>query len=137
MPNLDEDGWELENAEEMNSQHPETFSIPSLEERTSLQAGARVKLGFLFLTEQAGEELIQCERMWCMIGEVSNGRYVGVLESNPVSSPALQAGDQIRFGPEHVATVLIRRDDPRHPEYGKGSGKGKLPKKRKGKGKKQ
>jgi hypothetical protein len=32
----------------------------------------------------------------------------------------VRPGDRIDFGPEHVATVLIPRTDPRHPDYGKG-----------------
>jgi hypothetical protein len=119
MATLDDDGWELDNAEELHSRNPNTFHIPSREERTTLEIGARVKLVFLFLIERNGRPLIQGERMWCMIQEVSNGRYTGVLESVPATSRAIRTGARIEFGPEHIAAVLIPRSDPRHPDFGK------------------
>jgi hypothetical protein len=119
MPTLNEDGWELDNAEELHARHPDKFHIPSLEERTSLQVGARVKLVFLLLTQRKGQRIIQGERMWCTIREVSAGRYIGTLDSDPATSRALKPGDRIEFGPEHIAATLITRDDPRHPDYGK------------------
>jgi hypothetical protein len=120
MANLDEDGWELDNAEKLHARDPDTFHIPSRQEGRSLQVGARVKLVFLVRTGRKGRPIIQGERMWCTIREVVGGRYVGTLDSDPATSQALQAGDRIEFGPEHVASVLIPRTDPRHPDYGKG-----------------
>jgi hypothetical protein len=119
MPALDEDGWELDNVEELHAQHPDTYHIPSRQERSSLRIGNRVKLVFLFLTQRKGQEIIQGERMWCTIVEVNDGRYVGTLDNCPVTSEVVQPGDRIEFGPEHIATVLIPRTDPRHPDYNK------------------
>jgi len=120
MATLDEDGWELANAEELHARHPDRFQIPSRQERASLQVGARVKLVFLLRTERKGQPIIQGERMWCTIREVVAGRYVATLDSDPATSQVLKPGDRVEFGPEHVASVLIPRTDPRHPDYGKG-----------------
>lgn len=127
MPTLDEDGWELDNAEELHARYPDRFQIPSREERTNLRVGSRVKLVFLLLIQRQGKPIIQGERMWCTIREVQEGRYVGTLDSDPATSQVLQPGDRIEFGPEHIAATLITRDDPRHPDYGKG---GDRPKRR-------
>ena len=103
----------------MHARHPEAFHIPSLEERSSLRVGARVKLLFLLMTSERGQPMVQVERMWCTIREVAGGRYIGTLDSIAATSGALQPGDRIEFGPEHVASVLIPHTDPRHPDFGK------------------
>lgn len=120
MPTLDEDGWELDNAEEMHARYPERFHIPSREERASLQVGARVKLVFLLMTQRQGRPVVQGERMWCTVREAADGRYVGTLDSDPATSQVLRPGDRVEFGPEHVASVLIPKTDPRHPDYTNG-----------------
>jgi hypothetical protein len=107
----------LDSAEELHAQHPDTFSIPSREERTTLRVGARVQLVFLLRGTPRGQPVIQGERMWVTIQKVQGGRYVGTLTSDPATSRVLQPGDQIEFGPEHVACVLIPITDPRHPNY--------------------
>ena len=117
MPTLDADGWELDSAEELHARHSDTFSIPSREERTTLRVGARVKLVFLLRGTPHGQTVTHSERMWVTVEKVQGGRYVGILDSDPATSQALQPGDRIEFGPEHVAGVLIPVTDPRHPNY--------------------
>ncbi len=118
MATLEQDGWMLDNAESRHAEAPGTFHIPSRAERTGLQVGQMVKLLFLFLNaEPDGSPVIDCEKMWVTIQEVAAGRYRGHLESLPHTSTALAPLDRIEFGPEHVAAVLIRRTDPRHPEF--------------------
>lgn len=122
MATLELDGWELESAEERHAQAPHRFQIPSSEERTTLQAGQRVQLLFLLLESGADpNDPIMCERMWVTVNQASSTGYVGTLDSMPVSSDALQPGDQIEFGPQHVCSVLIPKTDPRHPEYKPGT----------------
>lgn len=117
MPTQETDGRELESAEERNRANPESFGIASLEERTSLKPGALVKLLFLFMNEESGQEIIGCERMWVRVSDVRDGRYIGHLEDSPATSDALCTDAIVEFLPEHVATVMIPRTDPRHPEY--------------------
>jgi hypothetical protein len=120
MATLDDDRWELDNAEELHARYPERFHIPSREERTSLRVGARVKLVFLLLTQRKDQPIVQGERLWCTIREVVDGRYVGTLDSDPATSRVLRPGDRIDFGPEHVVSVLIPRTNSRHPDHDHG-----------------
>ena len=117
MSTLETDGWELESAEERQSANPASFMIPPAQERVALQPGVRAKLLFLFMNEEKGKPIIDCERMWVTVRASRNGRYDGVLDDAPVTSAVLKDGALIEFGPEHVASILIPRTDPRHPEY--------------------
>lgn len=119
MPTFETDGWELDNAEEKNLTYPDQFEIPSLEERRSVKVGQKVKLLFLFQLEEEGRPVIQCERMWVRLVRVSVDRYEGKLLNKPYTSKLLRVGSVITFGPEHIATVLIPKTDPRHPDYKK------------------
>ena len=107
-PNLDENGWELESAEMRHAQAPSRFLIPSLQERSSLAPGQRVKLLFLLLTNESPAQ-IACERMWVTVRESSPKGYAGTLDSLPASSQAIRPGDQVEFGPEHVCAILASR----------------------------
>jgi hypothetical protein len=121
VPTLEDDGWELDDAEARHAEAPDSFQIPSREERTGLRVGDMVKLLFLFLNRQDdGSPIIDCERMWVTVLEVAGGRYTGQLESLPYTSKALAPLDTIHFGPEHVAAVFVRKNDPRHPHFGIG-----------------
>ena len=118
-PTFEEHGWELESAEERHAQAPDTFLIPDHSERDCLQVNQRVQLLFLFIVAASDvTPEIQCEKMWVTICVASRGKYQGTLNSRPVSSGAVALGDLISFGPQHVASVLIPKTDPRHPEFG-------------------
>lgn len=116
-PTLEQHGWELENAAQRHMQFPDTFHIPDLAERSTLAEGRRAQLLFLFSTEEDGKPVIQCEKMWVTIQTCVEDRYEGCLNSCSVTSSAVKPGDTITFGPEHIASVLIPKTDPRHPEY--------------------
>src|SRR5437016_489468 len=93
---LEEDGWELDDAEARRAEAPESFHIPSREERMGLRIGDMVKLLFLFLNSQDdGSPIISCERMWGTIQEVAGGRFKGQLESLPRTSSVVAPLDTI------------------------------------------
>jgi Uncharacterized protein conserved in bacteria (DUF2314) len=117
LPTLEIDGWGLESAEERHAAAPASFDIPSREERAAVPVGRRVKLLFLFMNQEEGRPIIDCERMWVTVTSANDGQYTGRLESSPASSSVLSPGDVVTFGPEHIATVLIPKTDPTHPEY--------------------
>jgi len=117
LTTLDSEGWELDDAERLNASHPTTFSIPNLAERASLEPGQLAKLVFLFLTQDDNGDIINGERMWVKVARRQGSGYLGVLESEPVTSDSVRCGDEIYFEPRHVATTLIRYNDPRHPDY--------------------
>jgi hypothetical protein len=105
--------WELENVEDAARAKPRSFFIPGRDERASQSVGDEVRLHFM-LTEE-GPELPRAERMWVEIVEKTGTppSFVGVLQSQPRFITGLQAGDHVKFGPEHIARTVIRRSDPR------------------------
>jgi hypothetical protein len=116
LPTFETDGWELERAEDRHAASPETFSIPSREERVAVAPGRTVKLLFLFMNEEQGTPIIDCERMWVTVLSAEGGTYTGRLESLPASSSALAPGYVVSFGPEHIAAVMTPTTDPTHPD---------------------
>lgn len=104
-PNIQDDGWELESAEQRYEDEPATFHIPPLEERTSLQVGSRAKLLFLLLGHDETGPFIQCERMWVVVTQRKGQGYVGMLKSQPVTSDVLKPGDLVEFEAEHIASL--------------------------------
>jgi hypothetical protein len=122
MATLEGDGWALDNAEVQHAASPQTFHIPSRAEREALRPGQMVKLLFLFLNrDRDGSPIIDCERMWVTLKSVTPTGFEGQLESMPATSKALAPLATIRFGPEHVAGVFVRKSDPQHPSYGAGN----------------
>lgn len=117
MPTFEADGWKLESAEDRHAASPETFSIPSREERATVAPGRMVKLLFLFMNQEQGTPIVDCERMWVTVLSADRGQYAGRLESLPASSTALSPGHVVSFGPEHIAAVMIPKTDPKHPDY--------------------
>jgi uncharacterized protein YegJ (DUF2314 family) len=86
------------NVEERNAENPETFGIPDLHERQSMEIGAYVKVIF--------EEDDGCgERMWVKITRVIPGRYEGILSNTPIVVD-MAMGDTVEFGPENIADIL-------------------------------
>lgn len=104
--------WTLADAERRVPEHP-TFSIPGRLARHGLRPGDRVKLLFELAEVALLPESLRTnpsgERMWVEItlvrhamrpGEVVG--YTGLLRSDPVVVDA-KRGDEVDFGPEHVA----------------------------------
>ena len=117
-PNLEEGGRDLESAVARHGAAPGTFRIPAEGERANLTRGDLAKLLFLLAGGDESGPFVQCERMWVVVEEASDGGggYVGVLDNDPVTSGVLGAGDRVPFGPEHVAAIWVPREDPRHPD---------------------
>jgi hypothetical protein len=110
---IETEGWELEDVEEAALKHPNTFKIPTRSERTNLKVGDFVKLIFLIALKDEEGNYLQGERIYVQVTEIVGEGYRGRLTDKPVSSdtPALNA--TITFGPEHVATRLMREPSPR------------------------
>lgn len=107
MASLDKEGWELDSAEALNERYPDSFLIPCRDDRQSLKMGQMVKLLFLLLDHENGEAIVQGERMWVTITQISGHRCIGQLESEPATPNILQPLDLIEFGPEHVAAIFV------------------------------
>ena len=114
-----EDGWELESAQKRHAACPHKFHVPDDGELRNLESGDLVKLLFLFWeNDDPRNNRVTAQRMWVRIASTSESGLTGILESRPVRSSVLKPGDVIEFAPEHVASIFITRDDPRHPHHG-------------------
>lgn len=99
--------WHLESAETRNDRHYATFEIPERSLREDLRAKDLVKL--IFIGSMIGGKPAG-ERMWVEISSRSrkaDGRieYKGKLKNHPATILGLRWGDEVVFGPEHVADV--------------------------------
>lgn len=104
--------WILENVEETSLLHPETFFIPSEQERNTQQAGKMVRLHFVLTNPGAAGP--RAERMWVEItgqDQVSR-QYTGILTNAPEVLKMLKLGDTVQFEPKHIARTLLREGDP-------------------------
>jgi len=105
---ISRDGWALISAEARNAAHPETFQIPSREKRESLVPGEAAKLLFEIENREA-ETIVDrgVDRMWVIVKTRAEGGYVGVLDNDPGTEEnlRLREGDNIAFGPEHIAAI--------------------------------
>ena len=93
--------YTLENGVVMNLMHPDTFEIPSKEERHNLAVGDNVKLIFKDTSS------IPSERMWVEVtGKIDEETYIGFLNNDPVVLTQLEYLDPIRFRAEHVVSII-------------------------------
>lgn len=105
--------WELEDVEKTAQNNPDTFFIPSREERNSKKKGDLVRLHFLLEDPREGEP--RAERMWVEILRAKTilGKYIGTLTNQPAFITGLSVGDEVGFYPKHIAQTMMKKDDPR------------------------
>jgi hypothetical protein len=101
----------LEDVEKTAKENPETFFIPSEEERKSQRVGNSVRLHF-WLKDPKPEEP-RAERMWVTITQEQGlfRPYKGKLESAPAFIDDLERGNEVAFKPCHIAQTLIKKGD--------------------------
>lgn len=104
--------WYLEDVTAAAAANPRSFFIPDESERCSLQRGDVVRLHFVLVVANEGDP--RAERMWVEIESVTSGGYRGRLTNRPGFIHDLELGDQVEFGPQHVARVNI---GPGHPKW--------------------
>jgi hypothetical protein len=108
MATIENDGWTLISAEDRQAEHPDTFHIPSREQRESLARGDGAKLLFDIETRDRDRVIDRgVDRLWVIVKGRTGGNYLGVLDSDPGSAEGLNlhAGQLITFRPEHVADI--------------------------------
>jgi hypothetical protein len=111
LASRDVDFWELRSAEESHAQHPDTFWLPSRDERENLRRGQAARLIFdIESIDDFGQVQVQGERMWVVVAERCGSLYVGILDNQPASvEPGdkvyLCFGAEVPFGPEHVIDI--------------------------------
>jgi hypothetical protein len=100
--------WWLDNAEEAHAAAPRSFFIPPEDKRRNLKLGDEVKLLFRFDPPVQGYSV---ERMWVEVSHVETDQYRGLLRNEPDYMSSLTWGDEIVFGPEHVAAYMWDPDE--------------------------
>ena len=93
--------YALDDGEALNREFPDTFWVPSRDERDNLLPGELVKLIFRISLES--EQHV--ERMWVMVKERLENGYVGELDNDPYCTTELCAGARVEFRPEHVIQI--------------------------------
>lgn len=122
-PDLDSDGWSLDDGEARHRDAPETFWIPQRAAREALQPGDYAKLIFRIALEQ---DEIAFERMWVIVRGRLGNTYFGRLDNEPTSieeNDDLWLGTEVPFRAEHVIdidsptkeSVDLARQPPRRP----------------------
>jgi hypothetical protein len=102
--------WGLLDAEAQNVAFPDTFPIPTAEERQQLRAGDMVKL--VFVLDPPPTSGPNAERMWVEVrAAVPGGTYEGFLTNRPVVITSLQPSSVVAFEPRHVAGIALRKDE--------------------------
>lgn len=85
---------------EMNALYPDSFWIPSPEEKAALKVGDFVKLMFFPVDGPGGE------RMWVQITSIHGDQLTGTLSNNPVCIEGLEYDDEVAFHLDHVINFM-------------------------------
>ena len=111
--------WHLGSGVRLNREYPDTFRIPSEEERDAVVPGMEVKLAFE-MRDGWGE------RMWLTVTALKGRKLIGELQNIPFGIPRLLTGDKIKFKREHIidiwyahegqAEICPGRGTPEHPD---------------------
>ncbi|MFE9237759.1 DUF2314 domain-containing protein [Streptomyces sp. NPDC007007] len=92
------DRWHLDSGVKFNNLYPQSFYIPSDEEKNALAPGVPVKLMF-DMKDGWGE------RMWVEVVAIKKRKIIGVLRNQPFGIPRLNYGDKIRFNRDHIIDI--------------------------------
>ncbi len=85
---------------ERNAENPDTFEIPTLEERLAVQPGDYAKVGF-----ECEDQDLGGERMWVQVERIEDGQWIGTLANDPMVIPSLRFGDEVRFEAKHIIGI--------------------------------
>jgi hypothetical protein len=113
QPDIEFDGWCLEDGEAYHRRAPETFWIPDRDSRENLQPGDLAKLIFR-ISVDSQEEPTAVERMWVLVRERTSNGYLGMLDNNPDSiaeNDEFWRGIELPFEPHHVINIDSRNEN--------------------------
>ena len=109
-PSTSPSDWGLLDAEAQHRAFPDTFPIPTSEERTALRTGDMVKLVFVLAPPPASGA--NAERMWVEVRTaLPDGSYDGWLTNRPVVITSLEPSTLVAFDPRHVAGIALRTEE--------------------------
>jgi len=93
--------WHLTSGVEVNRQHPDTFEIPSPEDKALVEPGDSVKAIF-----EMEEPERWGERMWVDVVKVKRRHIVGRLRNEPLGFPRLACGDKVKVKFDQVIDII-------------------------------
>jgi hypothetical protein len=102
--------WRLDDAETIAAAAKYTFYKPSRYVLDKLEVGNLVKLIFAF--DNTEPQQPNAERMWVIITEKSNGKFVGTLDNEPYFIKDLNPGDTIEFEEKHIINSDLDEVEP-------------------------
>lgn len=113
-PDLQTDGWCLENGEDYHAAAPNTFWIPERISRETLQPGDLAKLIFCINIDDP-DEPVAIERMWVLVRERIGGLgYLGILDNDPsavAENDEFWSGIELPFAPHHIIDIAPRDEN--------------------------
>jgi hypothetical protein len=109
LARFDDEGWELESAEQRHASSPETFWIPGLVERQSLRVGQLAQLLFQVVgADGDGNPELNVERMWVEVAGREGELYFGPLRNQPAlidEGEGLDYDTRVAFRAEHIMDI--------------------------------
>lgn len=93
--------YSIDDGEAVHRSAPETYFVPSAQERAAVQPGEYVRLTFRLEVESRSI----AERMWVRITRRDGDSYIGRLANNPGSITFLRFGDLVRFKAKNVIKI--------------------------------
>lgn len=102
--------WGLLDAEAQHEAFPDTFPIPTADERLALRTGDMVKL--VFVLDPPPSSGPNAERMWVEVRAAQpDGSYEGWLTNRPVVITTLEPSSVVAFEARHVAGIALRKEE--------------------------
>ena len=94
--------WQLVDGEEMAKADPDSFEVPTRDEKDALRLVDQCKLEFERVPARGG---ICGERMWVLVTERIGDQLRGTLSNQPVVIESLNFGDVVEFEIRHVLAI--------------------------------
>jgi len=91
--------WRLRSGIETHRKFPDSFWVPSDDEKLGLKPGMSVKLIFE-MRDGWGE------RMWVDVEKIGRRRLIGRLGNQPIGIPRLSYGDKVKFSLDDVIDIV-------------------------------
>lgn len=103
--------YTLMDGEERNAAHPDTFEIPSLEDREGVLPGTTVKLGF-----EVKDKDLAGERMWVEVTAVDGDQFTGTIANDPIVIDG-KYGDPVSFEPKNILSIWEEEEDQQKVDF--------------------
>lgn len=89
--------WHIADPLPLASEYPDTFWLPSADDKAAVEPGWNVKLMF-----ETRDEERWCERMWVHVTQRRGERLIGRLDNCPIGIARLGWGTKVRFSVDDI-----------------------------------